>query len=509
MVARGEIYRGLALAVILSTVLAMAVAPTLQQVSAGDDVSIAMKTKKKSTLVSVKNSGDEPIYAFKIMFDDSNVRYAKAKGWEREKIDPATIQVMTTDKPLQPGRSLIVILVVDKQDAPYAWSAMDASGLQVASGGTMGMTETAMVTPQPEPEPQKEEKKPGTFQPTPLSSAVTLNGAGATFPFPLLDKWRVEYAKVNDKVTINYQSIGSGGGVKQFIAKTVDFGASDAPLTTEQFKTLKQPIHYPETIGAVTVTYNLPGLDGKPIGSGLKMTPDIVADIFLGKLKKWNDVRIAVLNPEALLPEENIIVAHRSDGSGTTFVFTDYLSTVSSEWDEKVGKDKAVQWPTGVGATGNEGVAGVVRSTAYSVGYVELAYATQTGMSVAALQNREGEFIIPTLESTKIAAASAATGLPKPDEDWSKVSIVNAPGKGSYPIASFTYLLLYTNFGEITGMTQERGQALADFMYWAVTDGQLFAGDLQYVPLPDEVVLMNIEALRGLHLNGTPFNIPS
>jgi phosphate ABC transporter phosphate-binding protein len=235
----------------------------------------------------------------------------------------------------------------------------------------------------------------------------------------------------------------------------------------------------------------------------------MVADIFLGKITKWNDVRIAELNPEALLPDEEIIVAHRSDGSGTTFVFTDYLSNVSKEWHDKVGTGKAVEWPAGVGAAGNEGVAGVVRNAPYSVGYVELAYATQTGMSVAAVQNQEGEFVLPSLESTKIAAANAATKLPKPNEDWSTVSIVNAPGNGAYPIASFTYLLLYTDFGEIPNMSQEKGQAMVDFLYWAVTDGQQFAAELQYVSLPDDVVKMNIEALKQLNLKGTPFNIPS
>lgn len=507
MNARNKIFRGITFAVILGTIVAMAVTPSLAQ--AQDDISIAMKHKKKTTLIAVKNAGDEPIYGFKIKFMDSNIKFAKAKGWDREKVDASAIMVKTSDKPLGPGKSLLTILIVDNQNAAYTWSAINAAGKEIGSGGTMQIMETQPITQQPEPEPKMEEKKSSTFKPTQLSNDVTLNGAGATFPFPLLDKWRVEYAKVNEKVSINYQSIGSGGGVKQFIAKTIDFGATDAPLTVDQFKILKKPIHYPETIGAVTVTYNLPGLDGKPIGSGIKLTSDIVADIFLGKLTKWNDVRIAILNPEALLPDEKIIVAHRSDGSGTTFVFTDYLDTVSKQWHDKVGKGKAVEWPTGVGAAGNEGVAGVVRQTPYAVGYVELAYATQTGMSVAAVQNQEGEFILPTLESTKTAAGNAAGKLPKPDEDWSHVSIVNALGKGSYPIASFTYLLLYTDFSEIPNMSQEKGQALIDFLYWAVTDGQQFAPELLYVPLPDEVVRMNIEVLKQLNLKGTPFNIPS
>lgn len=512
MTARREIYRTITFAVILSTIVAMAVTPALA--NAQGDVSLAMKHKNKTTLIAVKNTGDEPIYGFKINFMDSPIKYAKARGWDREKVDTNTIMVKTSSSPLGPGRSLIAILIVDNKEAPYTWSVLNAAGQEIAKGtSTMSRTETQPITQQPQPAPiqeePKEEQKTSTFKPTPLSSAVTLNGAGATFPFPLIDKWRVEYGQINDKVSINYQSIGSGGGIKQFIAKTVDFGATDAPLTIDQFKAMKQPIHFPETIGAVTVTYNLPGMDGKPIPSGLKLTPDILADMFLGKLTKWNDVRIAMLNPEALLPDEEIIIAHRSDGSGTTFVFTDYLTKVSKEWSSKVGVGKAVEWPTGVGAAGNEGVSGVVRQTPYAVGYVELAYATQTKMSIAALQNQQGEFILPSLESTKIAAASAATSLPKPNEDWSQVSIVNSPGKGAYPIASFTYLLLYTDFGEIPTMSGEKGQALVDFLYWAVTDGQQFADDLLYVPLPDNVVKMNIEVLKQLNFKGTPFNIPS
>ncbi len=512
MTARREIYRTITLAVILSTIVAVAISPALA--NAQSDVSVAMKHKKRTTLFALKNIGDEPIFGFKINFLDSPIKYVKAKGWDREKVNTDTVMVKANGSPLGPGKSLIAILIVDNKEAPYAWSALNAAGQEIAKGtSALSRTETQPITQQPQPAPiqeePKEEQKTGTFKPTPLSSVVTLNGAGATFPFPLIDKWRVEYGLINDKVSINYQSIGSGGGIKQFIAKTVDFGATDAPLTIDQFKALKNPIHFPETIGAVTVTYNLPGMDGKPIPSGLKITPDILSDMFLGKLKKWNDVRIAMLNPETLLPDEEIIIAHRSDGSGTTFVFTDYLSKVSKEWYDEVGTGKAVEWPTGVGAAGNEGVSGVVRQTPYAVGYVELAYATQTKMSVAALQNQEGEFVLPALESTKIAAASAVTALPKPDEDWSQVSIVNSPGKGAYPIASFTYLLLFTDFGEIPSMSGEKGQALVDFLYWAVTDGQAFADDLLYVPLPSEVVKMNIEVLKQLNFKGTPFNIAS
>lgn len=341
-----------------------------------------------------------------------------------------------------------------------------------------------------------------------LRGPVTINGAGATFPFPLIDKWRVEYSKINPNVNINYQSIGSGGGIKQFSEKTVDFGSSDAPLTREQFEKLNNPLQIPETLGAVTVAYNVLAADGNAISSGLKLNPDVLADIFLGEIKSWNDQRVVELNPDLNLPDKGIVVVHRSDGSGTTFVFTDYLSRASDGWKERVGTGKAVEWPVGIGAAGNEGVAAIVRSTPYTIGYVELAYATQTDMPVAAIQNRAGEFVLPSLESTKIAAANAAGSLPEPDEDWSEVSIVDAPGEGSYPIASFSYLLLYKDLSTIPNMTYEKGQVLVDFLYWALTEGQKFASELQYVPLPDKVVKMDIEALRKLHFKERPFSIP-
>lgn len=491
---RGEIYRGIAITVVLSTIATVAIAPVLPQVQAQEDVSVAMKHTKNITLFSVRNTGDQPIYGFQIEFSDSNIRWVKAKGWDRERIDSNAVMVRATDRPIQPGMTLITMVIVDNKDSPYSWSALDANGNAVAG--------THMETPavqQPDPEGEKSE-----FKPSQLSSRVTITGAGATFPFPLIDKWRVEFNKVHPMVDINYQSIGSGGGIRQFIAKTVDFGATDAPLTTEQYRTLNNPLQIPESIGAVTVAYNLPG-----IGPGMKLTPDVVADIFLGNTKKWNDVRIATLNPELQLPDRDILVAHRSDGSGTTFVFTDYLDTVSDEWHERVGKGTAVQWPTGVGAAGNEGVAATVRGQPYTIGYVELAYVLQTGMSYAALQNQEDEFIMPSLDSTKAAAANSAPRLPKPSEDWSQVSIVDAPGTGSYPISSLTYLLVYQELSDVPGMTQNKAQALIDFLWWAVHDGQQFAPALEYVPLPDEIVEMNTEAIERITFQGRPLNIPT
>ncbi len=233
---------------------------------------------------------------------------------------------------------------------------------------------------------------------------TTINGAGASFPFPLIDTWRVEYETVDPSVTINYQSIGSGGGVKQFTEKTVDFGATDAPLTPEEEGNAPGAVHIPETIGSVVAAYNIPGVPDK----GLKLTGPVLADIFLGKITKWNDPQIVELNPELSLPDADIIVAHRSDGSGTTFVWTDYLSAVSPEWSNQIGKGKSVQWPIGIGAPGNEGVANAIRGSENTIGYVELAYALTTGMPYAYMQNQAGNFVEPTLASTEAAVASSA-----------------------------------------------------------------------------------------------------
>ena len=365
---------------------------------------------------------------------------------------------------------------------------------------------------------------------------ITINGAGATFPFPLIDTWRVEYQNVNPNVNINYQSIGSGGGVKQFTEKTVDFGASDAPLTGSETQALSAAaVHIPETIGSVVAAYNINGVPEK----GLKLTGPVLADIFLGGITTWNDPRIQELNPDLTLPSENIVVAHRSDGSGTTFVWTGYLSAVSPQWNQTVGTGKSVQWPLGLGAPGNEGVANTIASTPNSIGYVELAYALTTDTDYAYIQNMEGNFVEPSLNSTQAAvesvvlsgggastntnmttsnnstgSASNATGtqntssqnmtsinLPAGTESWEHVSLVNAPGAQSYPIASFSYLLLYQDLStNIDSM--EKARALTDFIQWAITDGQQFAPELSYVPLPDSVVQHNMQTLQSLTFQG-------
>ena len=331
-----------------------------------------------------------------------------------------------------------------------------------------------------------------------FAQQVTLNGAGATFPFPLIDTWRVEYQTVKPEVSINYQSIGSGGGVKQFIEKTVDFGASDAPLTPEEIQQAPGAVHIPETIGSVVAAYNLPI-------EGLKLTGPILADIFLGKITTWNDPQIQSINSGLTLPAEDIVVVHRSDGSGTTFVWTDYLSNVSSGWDQQIGKGKSVQWPVGVGAPGNEGVANSINTTPNAIGYVELAYAITTGMKHAEIQNQAGNFIQASINSTEAAVASAASSLPAGDQPWTNVTMVNAPGADSYPIASFSYLLLYKDLTTNPSLNdQNKAQNLVDFINWAVTDGQQFGPDLGYVPLPDPVVQNVQETLSGLTFNGAP-----
>jgi len=359
---------------------------------------------------------------------------------------------------------------------------------------------------------------------------IAINGAGSTFVFPLVDTWRVEYQNVNPSVSINYQSIGSGGGVRQFIERTVDFGASDAPLTQSETQTLSAPaVHIPVTIGSVVAAYNINGVPEK----GLKLTGPVLADIFLGKITTWNDPRIQELNPELSLPSENIVVAHRSDGSGTTFVWTSYLSLVSPEWNQTVGAGKSVEWPIGLGAPGNEGVSNTIASTPNSIGYVELAYALTTGMDYAYIQNKAGNFVEPSLDSTQAAVETTvlngdtsanatnasdnststtdsaniqnmtSMNLPAGSESWEDVTLLDAPGADSYPIASFVYLLLYQDLStNINSM--EKASALVDFIQWAITDGQQYADDLAYVPLPDSVVQANMQTLQLLTFQGQP-----
>ncbi|MGE5683327.1 MAG: phosphate ABC transporter substrate-binding protein PstS [Bacillota bacterium] len=316
------------------------------------------------------------------------------------------------------------------------------------------------------------------FFTTVISAQTKLNGAGATFPYVIYSKWFDVYHQKTG-IEFNYQSIGSGGGIKQVIEGTVDFGASDAPMTDEQLKDAQSKrgteiLHIPTVMGAVVLTYNLP-----QVGKGLKLTPEVLSDIYLGKIKKWNDPRITSINSGKILPNKAIFVAHRSDGSGTTNIFTGYLSKVSSEWKSKVGQGTSVNWPAGIGGKGNEGVSGLVKQTNGAIGYVELAYAEKNGLPYTLLKNRAGNFVEPTFESVSQATAGFLKDMPA---DF-RVEITNAEGKNSYPISGFTWLLIYKNMHD-----KNKARAIADFLKWAVTEGQKYAKDLYYAPLPKEVV---------------------
>jgi len=339
-------------------------------------------------------------------------------------------------------------------------------------------------------------------QKTFAQSQVTLNGAGATFPFPLLDTWRVAYQKVHPNVNINYQSIGSGGGVKQFTAKTVDFGASDAPLNAGERQAAPGAVQIPETIGSVVAAYNIPGIPTKT----LKFTGPVLVNIFLGKITKWNDPQIKALNPGVNLPNSNIAVVHRSDGSGTTYVWTSFLASHSPQWNQTVGASKSVPWPVGIAAPGNEGVASTIKGSPNTLGYVELDYALTTGIPYALIQNSAGKFVAPSLDTTQEAVNNApvAKKLPAGDQSWAKVSLLNSPGSNTYPIASFTYLLLPKDMSTNPSLDQTKAKALVDFISWAITDGQKLAANLGYVPLPAVVVKHNQDTLKSLTFKGTP-----
>ena len=324
----------------------------------------------------------------------------------------------------------------------------------------------------------------------PASAQTLINGAGATFPYPIYSKWFDEYAKVDPEVRFNYQSIGSGGGIKQISSRTVDFGASDGPMTDEQLKQApSELLHIPTVLGAVVATYNLPG------NPKLSFTPDMLADIFLGKITKWNDARIAAANSGVQLPDQPILVVHRSDGSGTTYIWVDYLSKVSPEWQQKVGKGTSVNWPVELGGKGNEGVAGQVKNTPGALGYVELAYAVKNKMPVASVKNADGKFVEPTIASTTAAAAGAAKSMPA---DF-RVSLTNAPGEEAYPIASFTWLLVYKD-----QPNELKGRALAKFLWWMSHEGQKYADDLLYAPLPQPVVKQVEAKIRQITYQGKP-----
>jgi phosphate transport system substrate-binding protein len=322
----------------------------------------------------------------------------------------------------------------------------------------------------------------------PAIGQVTLNGAGATFPNPLYSKWFSEYHKIHQDVQVNYQPIGSGGGIRSLTEATVDFGASDVPMTDEQIKEAEaklktKVLSLPTVLGAVVPAYNIPGT-----GSDMKFSPEVLAGIFLGKISNWNDPAIAKDNPGVKFPSQDIYVVHRSEGSGTTFIWTDYLSKVSPEWKNQVGPGASVKWPKGLGAKGNEGVAGSIRQLAGSIGYIELIYAVQNNIPYGSVKNAAGTFVKASLEGVTAAAAAA----PKMPADY-RVSITNSPGKDAYPISSFTWMLVPAQSKD-----PAKGKILADFLNWMVTDGQKMAAPLSYSALPDSVVAKEKETIKQI-----------
>ena len=320
---------------------------------------------------------------------------------------------------------------------------------------------------------------------------VKLQGAGATFPNPVYQKWLSEYSKLHPNVQIDYQSVGSGAGIKQIQAQTVDFGASDTAMKDEDLKAAPAEIlHIPTVLGAVVITYNLPSMN-----QPLKFSGEVVADIFLGKIKKWNDPKIAAENSGVSLPATDITVVHRSDGSGTSGVFTDYLSKVSAEWKEKVGSGTSPSWPVGIGGKGNEGVTGQIKNTPNTLGYVELVYAIQNKLPAAHIKNASGSFIEPSIQAVTAAAAASAANTP----DDLRVSITNAQGPTAYPISSYTYILLYKNQKDAA-----KGKVVVDFVWWGIHDGEKYAADLLYAPLPDDIVKRAEAKLNSITANGVP-----
>jgi phosphate transport system substrate-binding protein len=319
----------------------------------------------------------------------------------------------------------------------------------------------------------------------PVMAQTTLNGAGASFPNPIYSKWFSEYNKLHPDVQINYQSLGSGAGIRQVLSGTVDFGASDSPMTDEQLAQAKTKIlHIPTVLGAVVPAYNLPG-----IGAEIKFTPEALAGIFLGKIQKWNDPALIQANPGVKFPDKPIVVIYRSEGSGTTFIFTDYLSKISQEWSNSVGKGASIKWPTGIGDKGNEGVAGQIRQLEGAIGYIELIYAVENKITYGSVKNAAGNFVKASLGGVTEAAASVKN-MPA---DF-RVSITNAPGKTAYPISSFTWLLI-----PMQAKDPKKGKIIADFLDWMVTDGQKMTSQLSYAPLPASVVEKVKAAIKQIH----------
>lgn len=338
----------------------------------------------------------------------------------------------------------------------------------------------------------------GILHPSTAPANVTLNGAGSTFIYPLLSAMSVNYSRANPSVAVNYQSIGSGGGITALEKKTVDFAASDRPLNAQDKVAAPDSLHIPATIGSVVFAYNLPN-----IPKGMNITGPILAQIFSGSIHLWNNATLQSINPGLTLPNQPMTVVHRSDGSGTTFIWTSYLSLVSPAWNATVGAGQSVQWPTGIGASGNEGVAGVIRGTTYFCGYVELAYALQNSMTYAYVLNHDGtNYVAPSLATTSYAVQNSTSTLPAGNGDWSHVSLLNAPGAQSYPIASFSYIMVYQELNVLSGYTNTQATGLVNFLWFVVHGGQALSPSLGYVPLPQSVVTLDETSIKSITLNG-------
>ena len=407
--------------------------------------------------------------------------------------------------------AIVVIAIIIGSVAAYTYIGSN-SGIQLTPTPTPAPTASpsAIPTATPTAAPIASPTNHPTASPTPTAAPITspsptptpvpvsLTGAGATFPYPLLNAMIINYTHSKPNVQVNYQPIGSGGGISALTQKTVDFGCSDAPLSATDAANIPNALHIPETIGSVTVAYNLPG-----IASGLHLTGKVIADIYQGTITTWNDPAVANLNSNVTLPAKSIVVVHRSDSSGTSFVFTGYLSLSSSAWNTSVGQGKAVSWPTGLGSNGNTGVASLVQGQPYAIGYVELAYALQNSMTVAAIQNPVGNFILPSLQSTTVASRSVASaGLPAGSASWTSVNILNAPEATAYPIVSFSYTIVYKELNVIPGMTQSDAQGLVQFLWYMVHSGQDQASAQSYAQLPANVVTIDEATIQSITFNG-------
>ena len=406
--------------------------------------------------------------------------------------------------------AIVVMALIIGSVGAYTYLGSNNSGTQPTPTPTPTAVPTATPTASPSPSHTTNPTAHPTASPTPTSVPTaspsptptpvpaSLTGAGATFPYPLLNAMIINYTHDHPNIQVNYQSIGSGGGISALTQKTVDFGASDAPLSASDAANIPNAFHIPETIGAVTVAYNLPG-----VATGLHLTGKVIADIYQGTITMWNDPAITALNPTLTLPAKSILTVHRSDGSGTTFVFTGYLTASSTSWSTTIGQSKTVSWPVGLGSNGNTGVATLVQGQPYTIGYVELAYAVQNSMTVAAVQNPAGNYIMPSLASTSVAAQSVASaGLPAGSASWTSVNILNAPETNAYPIVSFSYIIVYKELNVIPGLTQSDAAALVQWLWYMVHSGQDQASALSYASLPANFVSIDETTISSITFNG-------